>query len=65
MRLGILPLDRSISITPQNGFQIYDSTTVVVLTGSGLKDPDAALKNVEPPIELDGDARTLAKVLKL
>ena len=42
-----------------------DSTTVVVLTGSGLKDPDAALKNVEPPIELDGDARTLAKVLKL
>jgi threonine synthase len=42
-----------------------DSTTVVVLTGSGLKDPDAALKNVEPPIELHGDARTLAKVLKL
>jgi threonine synthase len=42
-----------------------DSTTVVVLTGSGLKDPDAALHNVEPPIELDGDARTLAKVLKL
>ena len=42
-----------------------DSTTVVVLTGSGLKDPDVALKNVEPPIELDGDARTLAKVLKL
>ena len=42
-----------------------DGVTVVVLTGSGLKDPDAALKNVEPPIELDGDARTLAKVLKL
>jgi threonine synthase len=42
-----------------------DAVTVVVLTGSGLKDPDAALKNVEPPIELDGDARTLAKVLKL
>ena len=42
-----------------------DSTAVVVLTGSGLKDPDVALKNVEPPIELDGDARTLAKVLKL
>jgi threonine synthase len=42
-----------------------DSTTVVVLTGSGLKDPDAALGNVEPPIELDGDARALAKALKL
>jgi len=42
-----------------------DSTTVVVLTGSGLKDPDAALGNVEPPIELDGDARAIAKALKL
>jgi threonine synthase len=42
-----------------------DATTVIVLTGSGLKDPDAALKNVEPPIALDGDARALAKVLKL
>jgi threonine synthase len=42
-----------------------DAITVVVLTGSGLKDPDAALQNVEPPVELDGDARTLAKVLKL
>src|SRR4030081_1611645 len=42
-----------------------DSTTVVVLTGSGLKDPDAALKNVVPPIALDRNARTLDKVLKL
>jgi threonine synthase len=42
-----------------------DSTTVVVLTGSGLKDPDAALGNVEPPIELDGEARSIAKALKL
>jgi len=42
-----------------------DSTTVIVLTGSGLKDPDAAIANVEPPVELDGDARTLAKILKL
>jgi threonine synthase len=49
----------------QEGRIEKDSITVVVLTGSGLKDPDAALKNVEPPVELDGDARTLAKVLKL
>jgi threonine synthase len=49
----------------QEGRIDKDATTVVVLTGSGLKDPDAALKNVEPPIELEGDARTLAKVLKL
>ena len=41
------------------------STTVVVLTGSGLKDPDAALGNVPPPVELDGDARAVAKALKL
>jgi threonine synthase len=41
------------------------STTVVVLTGNGLKDPDAALGNVEPPVELEGDARALAKALKL
>jgi threonine synthase len=42
-----------------------DSTTVVVLTGSGLKDPDVAIGNIEPPVELDGDARSLAKLLKL
>ena len=42
-----------------------DATTVVVLTGSGLKDPDVAIANVEPPVELDGDARSLAKALKL
>jgi threonine synthase len=42
-----------------------DSCTVVVLTGSGLKDPEAALANVEPPIHFEGDARALAKALKL
>lgn len=42
-----------------------DATAVVVLTGAGLKDPEAALGNVEPPVELEGDARALAKVLKL
>jgi len=49
----------------QRGRIEKDSTTVVVLTGSGLKDPDAAIANVAPPVELDGDARALAKVLKL
>ena len=49
----------------QEGTIERDSTTVVVLTGNGLKDPDAALGNVEPPVELDGDARSLAKALKL
>ncbi|HKF77841.1 MAG TPA: threonine synthase, partial [Candidatus Dormibacteraeota bacterium] len=49
----------------RDGRVARDATAVVVLTGSGLKDPEAALGNVEPPIELDGDARALAKVLKL
>jgi threonine synthase len=49
----------------REGRMELDSTTVLVLTGSGLKDPDAALGNVEPPVELDGDARALAKILKL
>ncbi|MBO0687519.1 MAG: threonine synthase [Candidatus Dormibacteraeota bacterium] len=49
----------------QEGKIQKDSTTVVVLTGSGLKDPEAAISNVEPPVELDGDARALAKALKL
>jgi threonine synthase len=42
-----------------------NARTVVVLTGTGLKDPEAALGNVEPPVTLDGDARALAKALKL
>src|SRR5258708_2133538 len=49
----------------RDGRLARDSTTAVVLTGSGLQDPDAALGNVEPPIEFDGDARALAKVLML
>ena len=49
----------------QEGRIEKDSTTVVVLTGNGLKDPDAALGNIERPIELDGDARAIAKALKL
>ena len=49
----------------QEGRIERDSTTVVVLTGNGLKDPDAALGNIERPIELEGDARAIAKALKL
>lgn len=29
VRFGVLPLDRPIATTPQNGFQIYDAVTVV------------------------------------
>jgi hypothetical protein len=41
VRLGILPLDRSISITPQNGFQIYDSTTVVEISAARSSSPSS------------------------
>jgi threonine synthase len=41
-----------------------DTRIVCILTGHGLKDPDTVLKNIEPPIELEGDARAIAKVLK-
>jgi threonine synthase len=58
------PLALLVRLVQDGGIE-RDSTTVIVLTGSGLKDPDAAIANVEPPVELDGDARALAKALKL
>jgi threonine synthase len=58
------PLALLVRLVQEGGIEL-DSTTVIVLTGSGLKDPDAAIANVEPPVELDGDARALAKALKL
>jgi threonine synthase len=61
---SLAPLALLVRLVQEGRFE-KDSTTVIVLTGSGLKDPDAALGNVEPPIELDGDARSLAKALKL
>ena len=42
-----------------------DATAVVVLTGDSTLRAGETATNVEPPIELDGDSRTLAKVLKL
>jgi threonine synthase len=61
---SVAPLALLVRLVRQGKVE-KDSTTVVVLTGSGLKDPEAALGNVEPPIELDGDARSIAKALKL
>lgn len=37
---------------------------VCVLTGNGLKDPDAALLKVSPPVEIDADWNSLEKILK-
>ena len=61
---SVAPLALLVQLV-QEGRIERDSTTVIVLTGSGLKDPEAALSNIEPPIQLDGDARSLAKALKL
>ncbi|MGH7861333.1 MAG: threonine synthase [Candidatus Dormibacteraceae bacterium] len=61
---SVAPLALLVRLAQQGRIE-KDSTVVVVLTGNGLKDPDAALKNVEPPIVLDGDARAIAKALKL
>lgn len=36
----------------------------VVLTGNGLKDPDAAIKNASEPVEIDGTWEALEEVLK-
>ena len=41
------------------------SKVVCVLTGNGLKDPSAALSNVEPPLRFEGSPAQLAKALKL
>jgi len=38
---------------------------VCVLTGSGLKDPDAARKDLAPPVVVDEDAENIARLLKL
>ena len=38
---------------------------VCVLTGSGLKDPDAARKDLAPPVLVDEDAESIARLLKL
>ena len=55
------------ALAPQT-FQVPDTDGLAEYMERGWRpseDPDAALGNVEPPIELDGDARALAKVLKL
>jgi threonine synthase len=61
---SVAPLALLVRLVQEGRIQ-RDATTVIVLTGSGLKDPEAALSNIEPPIRLDGDARALAKALKL
>jgi len=41
------------------------SSVVCVLTGSGLKDPDAARKELAAPVSVDEDVDNIARLLKL
>ncbi|HEY6379582.1 MAG TPA: threonine synthase [Candidatus Dormibacteraeota bacterium] len=41
------------------------SRVVCVLTGNGLKDPEAAAKDLAPPVLVDEDAESIARLLKL
>jgi threonine synthase len=41
------------------------SSVVCVLTGNGLKDPDAARKDLASPVVVDEDAESIARLLKL
>jgi threonine synthase len=41
------------------------SSVVCVLTGNGLKDPDAARKELAPPVQVDEDVDNIARLLKL
>ena len=41
------------------------SRVVCVLTGNGLKDPEAARRDLPPPVRVDEDAENIARLLKL
>ena len=49
----------------RSGLVAPGSTVVCVLTGSGLKDPDAARKDLAEPVSVDEDAESIARLLKL
>ncbi len=49
----------------RNGAVAPGSSAVCVLTGSGLKDPDAARKDMIAPVPVDEDAESIARLLKL
>ena len=49
----------------RNGAVAPGASVVCVLTGSGLKDPDAARKDMIAPVPVDEDAESIARLLKL
>ncbi len=55
---GLIKLTRS-------GLDLSGKTAVCIITGNGLKDPDTALKDAKPPIELPSDIEAIERVLNL
>ncbi|MCX6013014.1 MAG: threonine synthase [Chloroflexi bacterium] len=49
----------------QNGYNLRGKTAVCIITGNGLKDPDTALKNAKPPLELIPDLKIIEQALGL
>jgi threonine synthase len=49
----------------RNGAVAPGTSVVCVLTGNGLKDPDAARKELSPPVSVDEDVDNIARLLKL
>ncbi|HXA27827.1 MAG TPA: threonine synthase [Candidatus Angelobacter sp.] len=49
----------------RNGSIAPGSSVVCVLTGNGLKDPDAARKELAAPVAVDEDVDNIARLLKL
>jgi len=49
----------------RSGAVAPSAQAVCVLTGSGLKDPEAARKDLPPPVRVDEDAENIARLLKL
>ncbi|MBS1704411.1 MAG: threonine synthase [Armatimonadetes bacterium] len=58
---GVAGLRKSV----QQGLVIEGETIVCVLTGHGLKDPDSATADVQPPITIDAKLEALKKHLKV
>lgn len=53
---GLIKLSRQ-------GLDLAGKRVVCIVTGTGLKDPDAALKETEPLLELPADAETIERAL--
>lgn len=49
----------------KGGLKLAGKTVVCIITGNGLKDPDTALKDAQPPIELPADLAAIERALNL